>query len=65
MRVDYQYSNKICSYCHYNQFGVGSASEKYPLTVGGFTGAGADEFFHNNGMKFSTTDNDDDAHSSM
>ena len=38
MRVDYQKNDKTWSYLHYNQFSVGSASEKYPLTVGGFTG---------------------------
>ena len=44
MRVDYQYSNKSWSYLHYNQFSVGSASEEYPLTIGGFTGVGNDWF---------------------
>ena len=39
MRVDYQFTNnKSFSYLHYNQFSVGSASEEYPLTVGGFDG---------------------------
>ena len=38
MRVDYQNNGKSWSYLHYNQFRVGSASEKYPLTVGEFTG---------------------------
>jgi len=51
-------------YYHYNQFSVGSASEQYPLTVGGFTGVGTDWFVHHNGMKFTTTDNDNDIHSS-
>ena len=62
MRVDYQHYNKTWSYLHYNQFSVGSASEKYPLTVGGFTGVGTDEFSRHplNGMKFSTPDNDND-----
>ena len=44
MRVDYQKNNKTWSYLHYNQFSVGSASEEYPLTVGGFTGVGTDRF---------------------
>ena len=64
MRVDYQFKNKTWSYLHYNQFSVGSASEEYPLTVGGFTGIGHDRFEHqtdpSNGMKFSTADNDND-----
>ena len=62
MRVDYQFNNKTWSYLHYNQFSVGSASEEYPLTVGGFTGVGTDWFASHplNGMMFSTPDNDND-----
>ena len=62
MRVDYQHRNKNWHYLHYNQFSVGSASEKYPLTIGGFTGVGTDWFTHHplNGMKFTTLDNDND-----
>ena len=62
MRVDYQYESKTWSYLHYNQFSVGSASEEYPLTVGGFAGLGTDYFASHplNGMKFSTPDNDND-----
>ena len=60
MRVDYQKNDKTWSYLHYNNFSVGSASEEYPLTVGGFTGVGTDWFVWDNGMKFSTPDNDND-----
>ena len=62
MRVDYQKNDKTWSYLHYNQFSVGSASEEYPLTVGGFTGIGTDHFATHplNGMKFTTLDNDND-----
>ena len=65
MRVDYQKNDKIWSYLHYNQFSVGSASEEYPLTVGGFTGVGTDRFASHplNGMKFSTPDNENDKRS--
>ena len=63
MRVDYQFINNTRSYLHYNQFSVGSASEEYPLTVGGFTGVGTDWFNHqsslHNGIKFATPDNND------
>ena len=60
MRLDYQIKDK--TYLHYNQFSVGSASEEYPLTVGGFTGVGTDWFAagSHNGMKFSTPDNQND-----
>ena len=68
MRVDYQKNDKTWSYLHYNQFSVGSASEEYPLTVGGFTGVGNDRFnqppYPHNGMNFSTPDNDNDKWSS-
>ena len=62
MRVDYQKNDKSWSYLHYNQFSVGSASEEYPLTIGGFTGEGTDWFVQQplNGMKFSTLDNEND-----
>ena len=53
-------SIRALSYLHYNQFSVGSASEEYPLTVGGFAGLGTDQFANHNGMKFSTPDNDSD-----
>ena len=68
MRVDYQLNNKTWFYLHYNLFNVGSVSEEYPLTVGGFTGVGTDSFndqsHPHNGMKFSTPDNDNDKSSS-
>ena len=53
---------RVWSYLHYNQFSVGSASKKYPLTVGGFTGVGRDWFAVEpmNGRKFSTPDSDND-----
>ena len=58
----------VSRYLHYNQFSVGSASEEYPLTVGGFTGVGTDWFndqsYPHNGMKFSTSNNDNDQNSS-
>ena len=62
MRVDYQKIDETWSYYHYNQFSVGSVSEEYPLTVGGFTGKVTDRFVTVplNGMKFSTPDNDND-----
>ena len=58
MRVDYQRIDRTWSYYHYDSFSVGSASEEYPLTVGGFAGVGTDWFARHNGMKFSTPDND-------
>ena len=65
MRVDYQLFNKTWSYLHYNQFSVGSASDEYRLTVGGFTGVGRDMFAYHNRWRFSTVDNDNDRASSL
>ena len=64
MRVDYQKNDKTWSYLHYNQFSVGSASEEYPLTVGGYSGSiASSRALYYNGMKFSTPDNDNDGNS--
>ena len=60
MRVDYQKNEKTWSYLNYNQFSVGSASEEYPLTIGGFTGVGSNQFAYHNKMKFTTTNNEND-----
>ena len=58
------YKNGNWYHPHYNQFSVGSASEGYPLTIGGFTGDKDDtDWFADhplNGMKFSTPDNNND-----
>ena len=66
MRVDYRKNDKTWSYLHYDQFSVGSDSEEYPLTVGGFTGMGDDWFASPplNGMRFTTVDNENDEWSS-
>ena len=61
MRVDYQKNDKTWSYLHYNQFNVGSVSEEYPLTVGGYSGSIlSNQALYHNGMKFTTLDNDND-----
>ena len=62
MRIDYQLpiANQTWAHLHYNQFSVGSASEEYPLTVGGFTGVGRDPLAYHNKMKFTTADNEND-----
>ena len=64
LRVDFEFPNKTRSYLHYNMFRVGSASEEYPLTIGGFSGITPTDPFNTfhflNGMKFTTYDNDND-----
>ena len=63
MKINYHIKNGDWYHPHYNQFSVGSASEGYPLTIGGYTGGDDIDWFADhplNGMKFSTpgTDND-------
>ena len=61
MRVDYQKNDKTWAYLYYNQFSVGSASEEYPLTVGGYSGGISSSYaLYQNGFKFSTPDNEND-----
>ena len=69
MRLDYQKTDSTWSYLHYTNFSIGSANDEYPLTIGGFTGVGTDYFtqygssyYNGHGMKFSTSDNDNDQH---
>ncbi|XP_065901505.1 ryncolin-4-like [Dysidea avara] len=64
MRVDFVKQDGSLSYIHYNQFKVGSASEEYKLTVGGYIGGDGDYFTAGNeppnGRMFTTLDNDND-----
>ena len=62
MRIDFQKKqDKTWGYLHYTQFSVGSASDEYPLTVGGYTGTISSSLaLYFNGMKFTTLDNDND-----
>ena len=63
LRVDFEFKNKTRSYLHYNEFKVGSATDEYPLTIGGFTGITPTDPFAtggHNGKKFSTYDNEND-----
>ena len=66
LRIDFQFVNKTWSHLHYKQFKVGSSSDEYPLTIGGFTGITPEDPFVThplNNMKFTTSDNDNDQNS--
>ncbi|XP_065901457.1 fibrinogen C domain-containing protein 1-B-like [Dysidea avara] len=56
MRLDIQNADKTWTYLHYNNFRVGTASDGYPLSIGGYTLRGTDYFARLNGRKFSTSD---------
>ena len=64
MRVDFKKQDGSLSYIHYNQFKVGSASEKYKLMIGGHVGGDGDYFTSGdqptNNRMFTTLDNDND-----
>jgi len=60
IRLDIQNADKTWTYLHYNNFRVGTASDGYPLTIGGYTLRGTDYFASLNGKKFSTPDVDND-----
>nr|XP_022340185.1 tenascin-R-like [Crassostrea virginica] len=60
LRVDLQKFSGEKAYAKYSIFAVGSRSEKYKLTVGGYRGTAGDSLQPQNGMKFSTKDQDND-----
>ena len=68
LRIDYQLRNGTKSYLHYNKFAIGSAEDRYPLTISGFDIIGLTDPFDSaidsgvplNGMKFTSRDRDND-----
>lgn len=62
LRVDLQKFSGEKAYAKYSRFTVGSESEKYKLSVGGYSGTAGDSLAYHNGMKFSTRDQDNDAY---
>ena len=64
MQINFHFKTGEWYGTHYEHFNVGSASEGYPLTIRGFTGGDDTNWFTShqlNRMKFSTSDNDNDA----
>nr|XP_034327997.1 microfibril-associated glycoprotein 4 isoform X1 [Crassostrea gigas] len=60
LRVDLQKFSGEKAYAKYSRFTVGSESQKYKLSVGGYSGTAGDSLAYHNGMKFSTRDQDND-----
>ncbi|XP_052704320.1 microfibril-associated glycoprotein 4-like [Crassostrea angulata] len=60
LRVDLQKFSGEKAYAKYSRFTMGSESEKYKLSVGGYSGTAGDSLAYHNGMKFSTRDQDND-----
>ncbi|XP_062609914.1 ficolin-1-like, partial [Saccostrea cucullata] len=61
LRVDIQAFDGDTAYAEYSTFYIGNETEKYRLTVSGYTGTADDSLINlHNGMKFSTQDQDND-----
>jgi len=60
LRIDYVSTTEIKGYLSYSNFKVGSATEKYKLTISGYNGSTSDPFTRNSGENFTTKDNDND-----
>ena len=63
LRVDLMDFEGNTAYAKYSSFAVGSASENYKMTVGGYSGTAGDAMAAHNGMEFSTRDRDNDRNS--
>ncbi|ELU01959.1 hypothetical protein CAPTEDRAFT_134707, partial [Capitella teleta] len=62
LRVDLGYQDES-RFAKYSTFFVGSEDDKFPLAIGGYSGTAGDSMAIHDGMKFSTRDSDNDAHS--
>ncbi|XP_076084686.1 fibrinogen C domain-containing protein 1-A-like isoform X2 [Mytilus galloprovincialis] len=60
LRIDLTDMSNTKTYAVYKKFVVGDAASKYKLTVGDYSGDAGDKMSYHNGMKFSTTDQDND-----
>ncbi|XP_061166600.1 uncharacterized protein LOC133175501 [Saccostrea echinata] len=66
LRIDMMDWDNNTAYAEYDNFSIGSESEQFKLTVGGYRGTAGDalnfywKVFSHNGMKFSTKDRDND-----
>ncbi|XP_076082947.1 fibrinogen-like protein A isoform X2 [Mytilus galloprovincialis] len=60
LRIDLTDMSNTEKYAVYKTFVVGDAASKYQLTVGDYSGNAGDQMTYHNGMKFSTTDQDND-----
>ena len=63
LRVDMRDFEGNSAYAQYTSFSVGDSASKYILTVSGYSGTAGDSLAEQNGQKFTTRDQDNDAHS--
>ena len=62
LRIDLKDKDGNTGYAKYSNFKVGSAQEKYKLTIGQYTGDIGDSLRQNDQMYFTTEDSDNDKH---
>ena len=63
LRFDLRYEDKVL-YARYATFSIGNEKDKYKLKLGDYVeGNAGDSYMDQNGMKFSTVDQDNDLHS--
>ena len=60
LRVDLADYSGTQRYAKFNSFTVGDVKSKYTLTVSGYSGTAGDSLNEQNGMKFTTKDQDND-----
>nr|XP_039251608.1 ryncolin-1-like [Styela clava] len=60
LRVDLEDWSGVKKYARYSTFKIGSASTKYRINLGAYSGDATDSMSRENGMKFSTKDRDHD-----
>ncbi|XP_077969665.1 fibrinogen-like protein A [Styela clava] len=63
LRIDLEDWEGNERYAKYSSISIGSASTKYQLNVGGYSGNAGDSLDYHNAMKFSTKDQDNDRYS--
>ncbi|XP_061176958.1 fibrinogen C domain-containing protein 1-B-like [Saccostrea echinata] len=63
LRIDLQRHNGEQAYAVYTTFYIGDENNKYTLTVSGYKGTAGDSLAYNNGMKFTTKDQDNEENS--
>ena len=64
LRIDMQDFDGNSRYAQYSSFSVGDSVSQYTLSVSGYSGTAGDSLAHHNRSKFSTRDQENDAHSS-
>ena len=61
LRIDMQDFDGNSRYAQYSSFSVGDSVSKYTLSVSGYSGTAGDSLAYQNGRKFATRDQDNDA----